>query len=376
MGRILLVIAALFIINYSAPVIKDTLKNSSINTTIQQIQAHLNNIKNNPDVQEVTSNLMAEAQQLGVYLNNLHSDQEKTKASEKENIKLTPPAKQPFSIYNVELGQTKETIEKKLGQAKRKSGNEYGTDWYTYHDNYSHFVMVMYDKNNQSAGLFTNQDLISSANGIKMGTSKQTVQTKLGAPLTKIQKGLTIYQLPEKRDYDVYLIGDEYVTIFYDKYNQNSVTAMQIIRKDIEQEKSDFYTKGSASMEDGFEYQLFDLTNADRVNHQLPILTWDQHIEETALKHSKDMAVHQYFDHTNLKGQSPFDRMKADHISFHYAGENIAYGQLSSIFAHEGLMNSLGHRENILQKNYKYLGVGVAFNTESQPYYTEDFYAK
>ncbi|MEH7309085.1 CAP domain-containing protein [Neobacillus drentensis] len=77
-----------------------------------------------------------------------------------------------------------------------------------------------------------------------------------------------------------------------------------------------------------------------------------------------------------MKGQSPFDRMKADDISFHLAGENLAYGQFSSIFAHEGLMNSLGHRENILRAGYEYLGVGVAFNNESQPYYTENFFAK
>jgi uncharacterized protein YkwD len=58
------------------------------------------------------------------------------------------------------------------------------------------------------------------------------------------------------------------------------------------------------------------------------------------------------------------------------AGENLAYGQFSSIFAHEGLMNSLGHRENILRKDYEYLGVGVAFNDESQPYYTENFFCE
>ena len=39
-------------------------------------------------------------------------------------------------------------------------------------------------------------------------------------------------------------------------------------------------------------------------------------------------------------------------------------------------MNSLGHRENILKPDYKFLGVGVAFNAESQPYYTENFFSK
>jgi uncharacterized protein YkwD len=67
--------------------------------------------------------------------------------------------------------------------------------------------------------------------------------------------------------------------------------------------------------------------------------------------------------------------MKEDAVAFHTAGENLAYGQLSSIFAHEGLMNSLGHRENILRQDYEYLGVGVAFNDKSQPYYTQNYYA-
>lgn len=236
--------------------------------------------------------------------------------------------------------------------------------------------MAMYNKKNQVIGLYTNQNLISSTNGIKIGTPKQTVREKLGTPLTGIQKGFTIYQFDKKSDYDVFLVDDTYVTIFYDKFQQNRVTAIQLINKNVEQEKKGFYTKASTALKTGFEYQLFDLTNASRVMHHLPILSWDQHVQITARNHSKDMAVHDYFDHNNLKGQSPFDRMQQDHIVFLLAGENIAYGQLSSIFAHEGLMNSLGHRENILRKDYQYLGVGVAFNQQEQPFYTEDFYAK
>ncbi|WP_407058474.1 CAP domain-containing protein [Paracerasibacillus soli] len=39
-------------------------------------------------------------------------------------------------------------------------------------------------------------------------------------------------------------------------------------------------------------------------------------------------------------------------------------------------MNSLGHRENILKEDYKVLAVGVAFDNESIPYYTENFVTK
>ncbi|MDT4089421.1 CAP domain-containing protein, partial [Staphylococcus aureus] len=117
--------------------------------------------------------------------------------------------------------------------------------------------------------------------------------------------------------------------------------------------------------------QNFDLVNAERKQHQLSTLKYSKQNSETARKHSKDMAKNHYFDHTNLKGQSPFDRLKKDGITFNSAGENLAYGQVSSIYAHQGLMNSIGHRKNILNDTFKILGVGVDFNDEKQPFWTE-----
>lgn len=141
----------------------------------------------------------------------------------------------------------------------------------------------------------------------------------------------------------------------------------------MEASKAALYSAGSEDLKKGFEYQLFDLTNATRVNHGLSVLEWNEEVRETARKHSTDMAENQYFNHTNLQGQSPFDRMEEDNISFTTAGENLAYGQLSSIFAHQGLTNSEGHRENILQDRFAELGVGVDFNNDNQPFYTENF---
>jgi len=300
----------------------------------------------------------------------------KQSTPKKEEVQLEQPTKHIFSIHNIEIGETKEVVENQLGKEKRISRNEYGTDWYTYHNNYQQFVMVSYDKDGKVAGLYTNQDLITSTVGIKKGTPKEQVLTVLGEPLTKIQKGFVYYQIQEKRDYDIFHKNNSYITVFYDKHNNDTVTSIQIISEALENQKTDFYTPASEELKIGFEYQLFDLTNATRVNHGLSILTWDDHVKETARKHSKDMATNNYFSHTNLEGQSPFDRMLEDAVQFSLAGENLAYGQLSSIFAHEGLMNSKGHRENILQPGYQYLGVGVAFNQESHPYYTENFYAK
>ncbi|MEH7128043.1 CAP domain-containing protein [Neobacillus drentensis] len=381
MVRLLAIISFLLLFKFSLPVVDKQLENTDVKKMIDSVQSEISGIDNTALSDTLTSlyeKIQQLADQLGFQMDELPftKQEPQQQPNEVEKVELTTPTEQVFSINNIELGNLKEDIDHNIGKANRSSLNEYGTKWYTYHEDYHDFFMVMYDKTNKAAGLYTNQDLIASTNGIKMGSSKKDVRSKLGEPLTKIQKGLTIYQLQENSDYDMFLLKGTYVTIFYDKHEDNTVTAMQLIRKDFEEKKTDFYTKANSALKEGFEYQLFDLTNAARVKHQLPILTWDEHIRGTARKHSTDMAVNNYFDHTNLKGESPFDRMKEDDISFYLAGENLAYGQFSSIFAHEGLMNSLGHRENILREDYEFLGVGVAFNNESQPYYTENFFAK
>lgn len=93
------------------------------------------------------------------------------------------------------------------------------------------------------------------------------------------------------------------------------------------------------------------------------------------VKEINENPYNNYFSHTNLNGQSPFDRMTEDNFAYRMEGENLATGQTSSIFVHEGLMNSLGHRKNILQTDF-IIGVGVAFNKDSRPYFTENFLTK
>ncbi|WP_040208872.1 CAP domain-containing protein [Neobacillus jeddahensis] len=380
MFRFLMLLIILFIIHSSWPFIEKQIDQTQLKKGMDHVSTEITQLKDNPEVKTwITSfydGVQQTLKQLGGQLKELPIKPQQDEGKKEDKVELQVPTTQVFSIHNVELGEPKEEIEKQVGAAKRTSLNEYQTNWYSYHDNYQNFFMVMYDEKNQAAALYTDQDLIASKNGIKLGSGKEEVRTKLGKPLTKMQKGLIFYQLNENDDYDLFLLDQQYVTVFYDKHENNTVTAIQIISKQLEQKKQDIYPKPNTALKEGFEYQLFDLTNAARVNHKLPTLTWDQHVRETARKHSTDMAVNQYFDHTNLEGQSPFDRMKEDQIFFHLAGENLAYGQFSSIFAHEGLMNSLGHRENILKNGYEYLGVGVAFNHESQPYFTENFYAK
>ena len=286
------------------------------------------------------------------------------------------PEGQGIELEKIKIGMKKNELQQTFGDPKRVSLNEYGLVWHTYHENYQNFMMVSYDIHNKVNAMFTNQPSDATFLGLPMDSNREEVHTALGEPLTKLKKGNVIYILPDSGEYDLYLIDNSYVTFFYDLHEENTITAIQIVEKTVEKNHSSTFGAPSEELKTGFEYQLFDLTNAARIVHGLSILTYDESVSETARKHSEDMATHNYFNHENLEGESPFDRMEEDGLSFSYAGENLAYGQASSIFAHEGLMNSKGHRNNILSADFENLGVGAAFNKEDTPYYTENFFTK
>ncbi|MFJ7974519.1 CAP domain-containing protein [Peribacillus sp. NPDC096379] len=352
----------------------EKLRESGFQAAFSELKSDVTSLKNSPEVSSGMEKLKDGARNLfGMVNEKLDSslDKEQPDVNPVKKPSLATP-KQAFSIHNIELGDSKADVESQVGTPKRSSLNEYGVEWHAYHENYQNFFMVAYDEQEKVAGFYTNQDLISSKQGLKLGTTKETVLSQLGNPLTKIQKGLTFYQL-DNEEYNTFHIDHSYITVFYDKHENNTVTALQIISDNLEAKKRDFFGKPSPYLKEGFEYQLFDLTNAARVNHNLGVLSWNNAVRKTARDHSTDMAVHNYFNHTNLEGESPFDRMEADAITFRMAGENLAAGQQSSIFAHEGLMNSLGHRENKLRPEYQELGVGVDFNSESRPYFTENY---
>ncbi len=289
---------------------------------------------------------------------------------------LDAPTMGIISIHNIEIGTAEAEVQQKLGNPLRKSANEYGTEWLTFHENYQNFVMLSYDDTRHVNAIYTNDRLIASSIGIQYGVPKDEIREQLGEPIDEIRKGLNIYKLQSDEGMDIFHSDGIYMYVFYDLHKGNTVTAVQLISDSMEQGKTALYAPESEAMRQGFEMQLFDLTNAARVRHGRSILTYDEMASTSSRLHSTDMAEHEYFSHENLQGESPFDRMKNQGVNFVSAGENLAYGQSSSIFAHEGLMNSKGHRENILIRDYQFLGVGVDFNDQQQPYYTENFFAQ
>ncbi|NUI80470.1 CAP domain-containing protein [Staphylococcus sp. 51-48] len=289
-----------------------------------------------------------------------------------KNNALKTPKDQDFAINNIQMNMSKGKVERQLGQPKRITSNEYGTKWYAYYNNdYENFIMVSYIDNKVNA-LYSNQNVITSKSKVKYNTPKDVVKERLGKPLKEMVKGRFRIDISSD-EYDVFHKDNIYTTVFYDKHNDNGVTALLQVSDAMEKRLTQHYGAPSSTLEQSFEYQNYDLVNAERKQHGLNTLSYAKDVSNTARKHSEDMVKQNYFDHNNLDGASPFDRLKADNIDFNAAGENLAYGQQNSIFAHEGLMNSLGHRKNILNSNFKTLGVGVDFNDERQPYWTENY---
>ena len=92
--------------------------------------------------------------------------------------------------------------------------------------------------------------------------------------------------------------------------------------------------------------------------------------------HSEDMAERKFFEHTNLDGLTPFDRMAAAGYTGAYPwGENIAAGQTSPAAVVDAWMKSPGHCRNIMNPGYTVLGVGY-FKGVGSPmthYWTQNF---
>lgn len=106
------------------------------------------------------------------------------------------------------------------------------------------------------------------------------------------------------------------------------------------------------------EAQMLELINRERTANGFAPLEADPEIAEVARKHSADMFSRGYFSHNTPEGKDPFDRIRADGVKFRTAGENLAFAPTLQI-AHTGLMNSPGHRANILRPQFGRVGIGI-----------------
>jgi uncharacterized protein YkwD len=121
------------------------------------------------------------------------------------------------------------------------------------------------------------------------------------------------------------------------------------------------------------EAAVLNLVNQERGKAGCNALTADSRLAKAARAHSGDMAARNYFDHSTPEGVTSDTRVTNAGYRWSAVGENIAFGQKDPASVMAAWMNSAGHRANILNCNYRNLGVGLAYNPSRTPYWTQDF---
>ncbi|HET7540614.1 MAG TPA: CAP domain-containing protein [Polyangiaceae bacterium] len=109
---------------------------------------------------------------------------------------------------------------------------------------------------------------------------------------------------------------------------------------------------------DEAEARMFTLLNEVRRAAGVEPLQADGELREIALGHSKDMVDHHFVAHVSPTTGSPEDRARRSGIVVSMFGENIA-ASTSPEVAHEGLMNSPGHRANMLEPRFTHVGIAA-----------------
>jgi hypothetical protein len=106
------------------------------------------------------------------------------------------------------------------------------------------------------------------------------------------------------------------------------------------------------------EQQLFKFLNMERENAGLGKLQWDSNVAQAALEHARKLADNATLSH-QFAGEPQLDqRVGATGVRFNAVAENVALAETPEE-AHLALMNSPGHRANILNPNYNSVGIAV-----------------
>jgi uncharacterized protein YkwD len=98
----------------------------------------------------------------------------------------------------------------------------------------------------------------------------------------------------------------------------------------------------------------------DRSFGPAPPVRLSETLGGVAFGHADDMAKHNYFEHEDLTGRTPADRVRAVGYQEKLVGENIAYGPKSAEEVVQGWLDSPGHCENIMDPRFAEMGIAYA----------------
>ncbi len=254
----------------------------------------------------------------------------------------------PTLTYNgkvIEFGSSVEYIKKSLGEPKNH---------YTDTNATKNTQILVYYTDYKDLGVFTLVD----GELTQFFTNSATAAVAHGDS----HYGLYCKSAPIK-------IGDIALTTYTDKLNNNlDYSFCATVGEDYSLTKTTDYAIA--------EVLNFHLTNGLRAINGVAPLTYCDKAAAAAKSHSTDMATRNFFDHINPDGKRGGDRLTEKGVKHSAWGENIVAGHYDPYVIANGWYNSESHRKNILNSQYKYLGVGFAYNKNAtyKYYGTQNFY--
>ncbi|EIT84921.1 SCP-like extracellular protein [Fictibacillus macauensis ZFHKF-1] len=303
----------------------------------------------------------------------------------------TIPKKSTFSSSKIEkssvsslIGKSKAAMLHVLGKPDQKAPSAYGYDWYVFTNEKTKYLQVGVEKGKVVTVYAAGEDVPIKPYAI--GESRKQLEQKLSFKReVTISQGLRYLSFklsPEDQSVrPLVQLNDLYAILYFDKFTQKLSSiryVTQAVLKKMHPYSYEFRgekpselkltTAQQEAVDRGEEQQVLALTNIFRVQHGLRSLASDHATGEVALGHSLDMEQNHYFSHTSPTKGELSDRLQAGHVGYTYAGENIAANYIDGAAAVEGWINSKGHRENLLKKEFTKLGAGVY-----KKFYTQNF---
>ena len=186
---------------------------------------------------------------------------------------------------------------------------------------------------------------------IKFKDDENTVDTKsvtqYGTNLLKSIGGI----LKEQGE-DIFTASDENDAVDSGKVNSYKLESLT-------NGTSQSDTKAEAQQFGGTEDAIITLINKERFDTGLDSLDKSKRLMKSALAKAEDMKRDQYFEHISRQKIQPWFFVEEVDYQYEEFGENIALDYLSANSVHKAFMDSSGHKTNILDSNFKDVGIAI-----------------
>lgn len=164
------------------------------------------------------------------------------------------------------------------------------------------------------------------------------------------------------------VLYDDRIEISYLDKETQDISSLLTLSK-----KSENYIDILFEDEQVYSIQMIYLINYEREIRGLSPLTENCDLHIVAKDYSKTLLSTEYFSHTSVDNVSPLERVEGFGFDFKHIGENLVKGEeMNPFHAHNKLMNSPGHKKNILNSKYSLLSIGTS-KESSQVYVCELF---